>query len=123
MVEEYPCGQEEYGAVEEHAPAWVFLFPLEVGVDDGVFCGWLDGCCFVHVEVLNEGHDDGDDEEHLDRRVAYLSSAADVVAYEVAWSQQELEYGIAERSVVESPEEHELLSECVPCDAVCAGPL
>lgn len=91
-AEEDPGGQDEDYGHGYHAPSRITPQP----VDDGgyqfkafvgsFFCGdWLE---IDSEELIYDGVDDGQTEEHVHRGVAYLAVAADKFADEIAWPQQ-----------------------------------
>ena len=84
-AEEEPCGDdEEYGQCH-HSPAGIGFQPIDNYDNEFDFlffcCKWF---YFNAEQLLDDGVDDGDDEEHLHGRVTNLSTAADIFSYEVS---------------------------------------
>lgn len=72
-------------------------------------------------QLFDNGEYDGHAEEHAYRRVACLSVTTNKIAYEIAWSQQQLEEGVGHGSGIHTPKVHDACPDPSPGDASVTG--
>lgn len=113
-AEHQPCRQDIKRLEEQRCPTFLGIDPSDDIVNLLNVELNLQDIILQMEHRLENNNEKTDNDQHLDRRERYLTMATDVVAYQIAWTPQQLDERISERAGVQSPQNSYVILDGVP---------